>query len=51
VIKVARKHIIAAIEYANKPIKYDKYSITAHAFQDLITDKFGWRIDVTPKSK
>lgn len=57
-MKVARKHIIAAIEVCNirgagKLMTFPKYTIKAypHTGKDKKLGEFGWTITVLPRAK
>lgn len=49
-MKVARKHIIAAIEQQNKLLFFKKYAIKAFFYEgkDTRIKEFGWTISVVP---
>lgn len=51
-MKVARKHIIAAIE-AQRLLFFPKYAIKAHPYEgkDKRIGEFGWTISVVPTAK
>ena len=50
-MKVARKHIIAAIDNDRILIHYPKYSIKAYSYKnkDKKVGEFGWTIAVLPR--
>lgn len=50
-MKVARKHVIAAVEVSGKLLHFPKYAIKAKAYvgQDKKLGEFGWTIAVLPK--
>ena len=52
-MKVARKHIIAAIENPGKMTFFTRYAIKAKSYvgQDKRTGEFGWTIAVVPSEK
>jgi hypothetical protein len=52
-MKVARKHIIAAIEYHDQLLIYPKYVIKAKSYtgKDKRLNEFGWTITVLPFKK
>lgn len=52
-MKVARKHIIAAVENEGKLMFFSKYMIKAVPYtgKDKRIGKFGWTIAVLPKRK
>ncbi len=52
-VKVARKHVIAAVETPGKLLSYPKYAIKAKAYvgQDKRIGEFGWTIAVLPSKK
>ena len=51
-IKVARKHILAALEDAGKLKFFPKYVIKAFYYegQDRSIGEFGWQISVVPQT-
>lgn len=52
-MKVARKHILAAIDNAGKLTFFPKYSIKAKYYQgsSISIGEFGWTISVIPVKK
>lgn len=49
-MKVARKHLIQALEQAPKRLDFPKYSIIASYWESYEgTTNFGWRLSVIPK--
>jgi hypothetical protein len=52
-MKVARKHIVAAIETADKLRHYPKYTIVSRMYtgKDKKLGEFGWVISVLPNKK
>lgn len=52
-VKVARKHVIAAIETPGKLFHFPKYAIKAKSYvgQDKRIGEFGWTIAVLPGKK
>ena len=52
-MKVARKHVIAAVETPGKRLDYPKYAIKAKSYvgQDKRLGEFGWTISVLPVRK
>lgn len=51
-MKVARKHIIAAVE-SGRLLSYPRYMIKAYPFNGKIPSiaEFGWTISVIPKKR
>lgn len=49
-MKVARKHVIAALECPNKLLFFPKYAIKAYPYtgKDKKVGEFGWQIAVIP---
>jgi hypothetical protein len=52
-VKVARKHIVHAIESAGKLMYFKKYIIKAYPYtgNDKTIGEFGWQISVVPNKK
>jgi hypothetical protein len=52
-MKVARKHVIAALENPKKLLFYPKYAIKAYPYvgRDTKVGEFGWTISVVPEKK